>query len=654
MTILSASQLYKAFGEKAVLTDISFHVNTGDRIGIVGPNGAGKTTLFRILTGETRADQGTFFVGRETKIGYLRQRDYFRSDRTVREEVDALFSDLKKLEADIVRQNEKIAEQGSQAGPAMWARLDELQTEYKRRGGFTYRSEIAGILKSMAFGEAYYDQKVNTLSGGEGTRLNLCLLLLRKPDVLLLDEPTNHLDIGTLRWLEQYLASYRGTLLVISHDRYFLDRVTNRIFEIENHRLTSYTGNYSAYVKAKETAHEAATKAYLRQEKEIRRQEDMIRRYKERGTEKLAKRASSREKRLSRMDRLDRPEPERGSVRIAFKEKVASGNDALRGENLSVTLSALLSGEKQNGRKDVLFRHVNFDIKRGEKICLVGPNGVGKTTLLRLIKGDIPCREGSLRKGFQVEFGYYDQGLKMLSDEKTVLDELHDAYRLYSEGELRTLLASFLFRGDAVFRLVGDLSGGEKARLSLLKLMLGGANFLLLDEPTNHLDIESKEAFESALIAYPGTAIIISHDRYLLNRIPDRILELSFDGISEYLGKYDYYMEKKAELLSGKAYLRQVIGKDEEKQSSFPDAKEDREAKKKKEADDRRKRRRKEELEKAIAKWEAAIGANEKEMCREAVLADPARLTELAIQNEQIHRKVEEAYDEWADLEEGT
>ena len=524
MIILSAKDLTKAYGVDVILENVSFHINEGDRIGIIGANGAGKTTLLKILSGELNADIGDFFVSADTTIGYLKQSDNFHSEHTVMEEVEAIFSGMEQMEQDMLALSAEIskkAERG-ESGPQvdrLLERYDRMQEEYRDQGGYSYKSEINGILSSMAFGEEFYHKKISTLSGGERTRLALACLLLKKPDLLFLDEPTNHLDIGTLKWLEQYLKSYRGTILLVSHDRYFLDQTVNRIFEVEHHKLYTYEGSYSSYAEQKKQRREAQMRKYQQQQKEIARQEEIIRRFKQHGTEKLAKRAASREKRLEAVEMVDRPEASRGRMKLQFRQNFKTGNDVLEGEGLSKSFG-YGSNEKH------LFEKVDFDIKRGERICIVGPNGVGKTTLLKILLGDLSPNSGRLKVGHNVDFGYYDQEQQLLGGSNTVLEELHDAYRLYTDTELRSILGSFLFQGDMVFLPVSALSGGEKARLSLLKLMLSGANTLIMDEPTNHLDIESKEVFEDALLDFPGTVIVVSHDRYFLNKIPTRIFEL--------------------------------------------------------------------------------------------------------------------------------
>lgn len=644
MIVLSASNLTKVYGTDTIITGADFHVNSGDRIGIVGRNGAGKTTLLNLITGELAPDEGRIYMPSDLRVGYLKQRDDFQGENTLIEEINKIFEPLKELETQINTTADMAAAHPQDL--SILHKLDNLQQQYENRGGYTYRSEMTGILNSMAFGPEFYDKKIKTLSGGERTRLALAALLLSKPDLLILDEPTNHLDIGMLKWLEQYLSSYKGTVMIVSHDRYFLDRSVNRVFEIENHRLTSYEGNYTAFAEKKRQLREAQLRAYENQQREIARQEDMIRRMKERGTEHLAKRAQSREKRLEMVDRLEKPEGGEGRMKISFKQDFQSGSDVLFTENLSKSFGTGIN-------RRVLFDNVDIDIKRGEKICIVGQNGIGKTTLLKILMQELNPDKGRVKIGHNVTFGYYDQGQMLLNPSNTVLEEMKETYRLYTDTQMRSLLGRFLFRGDDVFLKVGDLSGGEKARLSLLKLMLGGANTLLLDEPTNHMDIESKEVFEDALADFPGTAVIISHDRYFLQKIPDRILELTPEGITEYLGKYDYYAEKKTSIESGKKYLEEISGR--RNSAAEPQKKlsseERRRINKQAEAEQRRITRRREALENEMSRIEEEISHLEKQMSSPESSSDYQLLARLGEQIGELKEKHDNAMEEWIELD---
>ena len=656
---LSGTDITKAYGTDVILDRVSFHVNMGDKVGIVGANGAGKTTLLDIIAGAMPADSGRVFISQDLEVGYLRQNDDFKDHATLLEEVDNIYGRFTDMERRMNELTEKIAEMAERGEHGeeqdrLLEKYGELHEEYGKSGGYTYKSEQKGILTSMAFGEEYYEKPIATLSGGERTRLALACLLMRKPDILILDEPTNHLDIGMLRWLEQFLKSYKGTVIIVSHDRYFLDQLATHIFEIENHRLKTYTGNYTEFARKKQEQRAADLKAYSKQQAEIARQEDLIRRYKERGTEKLAKRAASREKRLAHIDRLDKPSMGTASVVMRFTQDFKSGNDVIRAEDLSMSFV-------DGGRRKDLFSGVSFDIKRGERVCIVGANGIGKTTLLRIITGEEDPVSGKIIAGHNVMFGYYDQRQEGLDPEKTVMDEIHDEYRLMSDGEVRGWLGRFLFKGDSVNNIVGSLSGGEKARLALLKLMLSGSNVLVLDEPTNHLDIESKEVFEESLRDYPGTIIAVSHDRYFLRRIATSIYELASDGITMYPGGYDYYEEKRQEIVSTKKYLDELGASSGQAQNKAPESspaqtgsglsvQEERARKKKLEAEARKKARETERLEVLIIELEGEIERVQDEMCRPDVLSDPIKLNELNGELADAKARLEEAYEKWGAL----
>ena len=673
MIILSATNINKSYGVDVILKDVSFHINEGERVGIVGNNGAGKTTLLNILCGEMSYDDGNIFVSSNTSIGYLKQSENFNSDNTVIEEVTGIFSHMESLEKEMHELSHEISERSSNGEDVerLLHRYDEMMERYNRSGGYSYKSEIQGILNSMAFTEDYFDKKISTLSGGEKTRLALACLLLKKPDILFLDEPTNHLDIGTLKWLEQYLKAYNGTVVLISHDRYFLDQTVNRIFEVENNKLYTYNGGYSAYAEQKRQRREEELKRYEVQQAEVARQEEMIRRFKQHGTEKLAKRAASREKRLAAMELMDKPEALRGKMKINFHQEFKSGNDVLLAEDLK-------KGFGYGENRKELFDNVNFDIKRGERICIVGPNGVGKTTLLKILMDELQPDSGYLKVGHNVLFGYYDQEQQNLNPNNTVFEEMKEAYRLYTDTEMRSLLGRFLFQGESVFLNVGTLSGGEKARLSLLKLMLSGSNVLILDEPTNHLDITSKEVFEDALLDFPGTVIVVSHDRYFLNKIPTRIMELNNDGMTAYLGSYDYYMEKKQEIESGKKYLSELSGaatkgagaiskgadatmdmkdlvaavEEGELDLDSLDSNERRKLVKEMDAKKRRREREEKRLEEEIARLEAEIAELDAEMCKEEIFSNHVVLAEYHAKSEAAKAELAEVYDKWMEMQE--
>lgn len=655
MIVVSAKDLTKAYGTDVILDKVSFHINKGERVGIIGVNGAGKTTLLKMLTGELPCESGEFFISSDLQTGYLKQDSGFSSEKTVIEEVNSIFDRFPAMEKEMEDLTLRMENASSEEESIKLAeRFDALSEKYDREGGYTYKSEITGILSSMAFPEESYSKKISALSGGERTRLALACLLLRKPDILFLDEPTNHLDIGTLKWLEQYLKGYKGTVVIVSHDRYFLDQTVTRIFEVENKKLHIYEGNYSFYASERRVRREAEMRRYEKQQKEIERQEDMIRRFRQRGTEKLAKRAASREKRLSAMEVMDRPDGSHGKMKLNFKENFQSGRDVIFAEDLS-------KGFGYGSGRVELFRNVELDIKRGERVCIVGANGIGKTTLIRMLMGDLVSNTGRIKIGHNVQFGYYDQGQKLLNDDNTVVGELQDAYHLYSEPELRNILGRFLFRGESVFLKVGDLSGGEKARLALLKLMMSGANVLVLDEPTNHLDIESKEVFEDALLDFPGTCIIVSHDRYFLNRVPTRIIELTRDGVDNYLGRYDYYVEKKQQLIqSGKKYMESLSGRNEAPENKLSQSDEDeenlssaerRKLQKEREAEERRLERRKQQLEKNIGVLEDEIKQLEEQVGDPDIMTDHEKLAAISSSLQQKRDQLDAEYEEWLELQ---
>ena len=618
MSILTASKLNKSFGIETVLEDVTFHVNAGDRVGIVGANGAGKSTLMRILAGELQPDSGELYFEKGASIGYLKQRDHFPDGGTVQEEVSK-------------------------------AATEKQKEAFEERHGYSYDKGLKGILRSLAFTDDYLDKPVGTLSGGERTRLAMASLLLQEPDMLLLDEPTNHLDIGTLKWLEGYLKGYRGTLVIISHDRYFLDKLATRIFEIEHCHLKAYDGNYTTLKEKKQLQYEQDLRHYEQMKAEVARQEEIIRRFKEHNTEHLVKRAQSREKRLAMLDMPDKPTFFREKLKIRFDEKLKSGQDVLQAEDLAMSFTG------PEGVKH-LFSGVNMDIKKGDRICMVGPNGVGKTTLLKIILGELDPDSGWLKLGQNVVCGYYDQEQKLLDPEKTVLDEVHSTYIKYDQVELRKLLGRLGFYGDDVFKQVKDLKREEKAKLSLLKLMMTGANLLILDEPTNHLDIAAKEVFEDALLDFPGTLLIVSHDRYLLQKIPTAIYELKPEGITVYLGSYDYYEQKSSSVTSGKAYLETLAKGANPADAQKLLSKEERtllRQKEKEEAAAKRKRERQlQAAEETVSEAENRVTELENRLCLPEIYSDPEKAREVNSELLAAREDLEKAYEDWMELQE--
>lgn len=619
-----------------ILEDVSFSVNKGDRIGIVGPNGAGKTTLLSILSGEAGPTTGNFYVRNGYTVGYLKQRNHFFSEGTVLREAEKTFTRFHEMEKEIHRLEEAISDHEHPDFNRNLEQYTALMEKYKEQGGYTYKSELKSVLRNMGFGESEYDKKISMLSGGERTRLAMACMLLKQPDILMLDEPTNHLDLRMLEWLEQYLKAYKGTIIVVSHDRYFLDQLVNRIFEVSQCHLTDYRGNYSEYLIKHEERMEVALREYEKQQKEIEKQEEIIRRFKGHGTEKLVNRAKSREKRLAHMEVKDRPVTENNRMKLTFHSEYKSGNDVMLAEDL----------EKSFGERK-LFDHVSFDIKKGERICIIGDNGVGKTTLLRILMGKEQADRGYLKIGHNVNFGYYDQGQLLLDENETVLGEMKNAYHLYTDTEMRSILGRFLFRGDDVFKQIRSLSGGEKAKLSLLKLMLSGANTLILDEPTNHLDIDAKEVVEDALLDFEGTLIIVSHDRYLLQKLPTRIFELTTDGIVEYKGRFDYYLQKKEERKAAESFGEESKSTSDGELS----AEEERRLRKEQEAEQRRQERRIKELEGIIEDLEAKIQETEELLCAPENMSNVELLQEKGELLEQYKAELEVQYEEWMELQ---
>ncbi len=534
--ILACRQIQKAYGIDVVLEKVDFHIEEREKAAIVGVNGAGKTTLFQILTGEIPADGGEFYIKRDASLGYLAQNIRINGDRTIYEEMLSVFGKIIQTEYNL---RELENEMGQLRGQALSEKMEAyaaLQHEFDRMDGYSYQSRMRGVLKGLGFAESELHRPINQLSGGQKTRVHLAKLLLSKPDILLLDEPTNHLDIASVEWLEDFLRSYPGAALIISHDRYFLDRIVTKVIEIENKKSTVYNGNYSFYWQQKEINRALQQKAYETQQKELKHQEEVIRTLRSFNREKSIKRAESREKALQKIERIERPDALPAQMRLTLTPFLTSGNDVLHAEHLS----------KSYGGQQI-FHNVSFDVKRGEKVAIIGPNGVGKSTLFRMLLQEVSTDSGLIRFGTNVFVGYYDQEQAKLDETKTIFAEIADAYPTLTQGQIRNMLAAFVFTEDDAFKPISALSGGEKGRVSLAKIMLSKANLLMLDEPTNHLDMFSKEVLEDALNRYEGTVIYISHDRYFINKTAEKILELTPDGVVLYSGNYDYYLQKKAE-----------------------------------------------------------------------------------------------------------
>ncbi|MGO1371379.1 MAG: ribosomal protection-like ABC-F family protein, partial [Senegalia sp. (in: firmicutes)] len=536
MIILSASNINKSYIGDLILENISFVVKSQEKVGLVGLNGAGKTTLFKILIDEISFDSGSIHIANDTKIGYLKQNTLFDSNNSVYDEALNVFEYIIELEKTIRNLEIEISEKSQDETFDIEELMDKysrLQEEFSEKNGYGYKSEIRGVLKGLGFSEAEFDKPINNLSGGQKSRVLLSKLLLKKPDLLLLDEPTNHLDIDAINWLEKYIKEYNGAAIIISHDRYFLDSTASKIFQLENKKLEIYNGNYSTYMKKRKKNLELQAKNYENQQKEIKSEKEKIKQL-SLGGKRAIRQSKSREKMLDKINVLDKPTSLDGRSKIRFEPKVKSGDDVLKIKEVSKSFE-----------ENKLLENISFDIYRGEKVGLIGPNGVGKTTLFNIILNKVKVDSGLVNIGHKVNPAYYDQEQTNLNTSKTIVDEIWDENPLFDHYTIRSLLARFLFTGNDIFKEISTLSGGEKARLTLMKLMLSKANLLLMDEPTNHLDIDSKESLEDALINYTGTLFVISHDRYFLNKVTDKILELSSDGVEEFLGNYDYYIEKK-------------------------------------------------------------------------------------------------------------
>lgn len=532
--ILSCANISKAFGTDVILSDVSFHINEREKVAIVGPNGAGKSTLFKIIMNELAPDSGEVVFAKGTSVGYLAQHQSLSSEHTIYDELLSMKQDIIELDHKIRQTEQDMTHLSGEKLEKLLESYAAMTHEFEQKNGYAYRSEITGVLKGLGFSEEDFSKQTNSLSGGQKTRVSLGKLLLSKPDIILLDEPTNHLDLDSIAWLETYLLNYDGTVVIVAHDRYFLDRVVSKIVEIESGKATVFQGNYSDYATKKASLRDAALKQYYNQQREIKHQEEVISKLKSFNREKSIKRAESREKMLQKMERIDKPITETNMMNLSFEPSIRSGNDVLTVRDLSKSFDGIQ-----------LFHDINFDIRRGERVSIIGQNGTGKTTILKMITQQLAQDTGTIKLGSNVKIGYYDQEHQVLDLNKTIFDEIHDTYPNLTETKVRTTLAAFLFTNDDVFKLIRDISGGERGRVSLAKLMLSEANFLILDEPTNHLDMVSKELLEQALNNYKGTVLYVSHDRYFINQTATRILELTNKEIFQFIGNYDYYLDKK-------------------------------------------------------------------------------------------------------------
>lgn len=650
--ILSVSNIHKSFNEVPILKDVSFHIEDYDKAAIVGINGAGKTTLLRIIMGELSADEGIVTLAKNKTIGYLSQHEAVSGENTIYEE-------LLSVKQDILDMQQKMHSIELQMKTATDEKLDQLMNTYaglthafEAANGYAYKSELTGVLKGLGFTEEEFSKSVSALSGGQKTRVALGKLLLLKPDLIILDEPTNHLDMSSITWLETYLLNYKGAVIIVSHDRYFLDRIANKVIELDRSKATVFTGNYSDYAAKKEILRVAEYNAYIKQQTEIKHQEEVIEKLKSFNREKSIKRAESREKMLDKIELLDKPTEVRADMHLRLEPKQVSGNDVLHVEHLSKAFGSL-----------TLFEDLSFDIKKGEHVAIIGDNGTGKTTILKIINELLPADGGTIRLGANVQIGYYDQEHHVLHMEKTLFEEISDDYPSLTNTEIRNTLAAFLFTGDDVFKTVKSLSGGERGRISLAKLMLSEANFLILDEPTNHLDIVSKEILEDALNGYTGTVLYVSHDRYFINKTATRILDLNHKTLTNYLGNYEYYLEKRDEQLalldaahatgsmqpsSGNKYSSTVSVAD----GNASESKLDWKAQKELQAAQRKKENDLKKCEDRIEQFETRNAEIEELMASPEICTNVAKLQELNKEKEENDTILASLYEQWENLSE--
>lgn len=628
--ILALNNVSKAFGTDVILKNISFHIEEKEKIAIVGVNGAGKSTLFKIITGELSLDSGEVIMPKSATMGYFSQSLEIDSSKTIYGELLTVFEPIMLMEQQLRDMEAQMSHKSGDQLEKLMEKYSELSHKMEEMDGYSYQSRLRGVIKGLGFSDEESSQTINQLSGGQKTRVALGKILLKAPDILLLDEPTNHLDIDSLRWLEDFLRSYKGAVVIISHDRYFLDKVVGKVIEIENKKAKEYFGNYSYYAEKKIVDREIEYHRYINQQKEIKHQEEVIKKLREFNREKSIKRAESREKMLDKIERIDAPENLPDKMRLEIKPVKESGNDVLSVDNVSMAFDGI-----------PLFDNISFDIKKGEKTALIGPNGIGKTTLFKIILSRLEAKSGSVKLGSNVVIGYYDQEQSDLNLNKTIFDEISDAYPDLTITQIRNVLAAFVFTGDDVFKTIGSLSGGEKGRVALAKIMLSNANFLILDEPTNHLDINSKEILEQAIQCYTGTVLYISHDRYFINSTATKIVELNKDKATIYLGNYDYYTEKLKE---------NEIVKTEEVKSIETETKLDWKKQKEIQAQQRKKDNQIKKIEKEIEDTESKIDELDNLLATEEVYTNSMRSREIYEEKESLEEKLMELYEKFEEI----
>ena len=638
--LLACQNISKAFGTKEVLHDVNFHINEKEKIAIVGINGSGKTTLLKIIMGEETPDNGQVIIAKDTTIGYLSQHQDISFDNTIYGEMLATKQYILDLETNIRKLEKDMKHAEGEELEKILETYNRLSSKYDRDNGYSYESEITGVLKGLGFSPEDYDRHINTLSGGQKMRIALGRLLLTRPDLIILDEPTNHLDMPSISWLEGFLASYSGSVLIVSHDRYFIDRIVTKVIEIDNKKATIYHGNYTYFADKRAELRASMMKAYLNQQAQIKHQEAVITKLKQFNREKSIKRAESREKMLDKIDVLDKPTEIASEMRLTLEPSVESGNDVLTVSHLAKSFG-----------KEALFTDLDFEIKRGEKVALIGGNGTGKTTILKMINHIVSKDAGTITLGSRVHIGYYDQEHQVLSLHKTIFEEISDAYPDLNNTKIRNVLAAFLFTGDDVFKKIEDLSGGERGRVSLAKLMLSPANFLILDEPTNHLDIQSKSILEDAIRSYTGTVLVVSHDRYFINRIATRILELKDQKLYSFIGNYEYYDSHKEQVYTAAAAVAPESA-DSMSDTTAPvsSAKDDYKKQKEEQARIRKKENDIKKTEQQIEEIEAEISEIDREFEKPEIATNSAKLGELSKKREELSSKLSALYEAWEDL----
>ena len=634
--ILNATNISKSFGSNEIIKDANFLVNEHEKVAIVGVNGAGKTTLLKILTGEEHADSGNVILAKDAKLGYLRQINNVDSILSIIDELYTVIEHILNMEKRMLEMQEQMQHLSGDALEELYSSYTALTHSYELMDGYAAKSKVIGILKGLGFDENDFDRKINTLSGGQKTRVFLAKLLLEEPDIILLDEPTNHLDLRSIEWLESYLLNYKGAVIIVSHDRYFLDKIVSKVIDIENAEVQMYSGNYSDFSAKKQMLLDAKMKEYLNQQQEIKHQEAVITKLKQFNREKSIKRAESRQKQLEKIERVEAPKTHIENMRLSLDISKESGKDVLTVHDLSKSFD-----EKH------LFSNINFEIKRGERVAIIGDNGTGKTTLLKIINGLLTPDTGEVIYGSNVSIAYYDQEHQVLHMDKTLFDEISDTYPEMNNTQIRNILAAFLFTGEDVYKKIGDLSGGERGRVSLVKLMLSKANFLLLDEPTNHLDILSKDVLESALNSFPGTICYVSHDRYFINKTATRILDLTGNRLLNYIGNYDYYIEKR-EAVEGAANLS--VNNIEEKPAEVSDSKQEWIENKNAQAQKKKITNALNKCEKEIEKIEEKLGLIDEEFANPEISSNVGKLMELQKEKTALEEKLEKLMNEWEEL----